>query len=96
MSRLIRRNNKVFEDRVIGQMDRAREGQTGPKGSQFDEGVKKRLHDCMPGDWVKQVLSGAGNVGPLLRVVDPKAGLLENRMGVRTKLPPRAQVIVQP
>ena len=90
------RNNKLEEEKVINRIDRARQNMGGPQGSQFDQAVKKRLHECRTGDWIKQVLAGADNFGPLMRVIDPKTGLLENRSGIRGHLPPRAQVMVQP
>ena len=87
--------NKLVEEKLINRLDRGRH--QGPKFNQFDEeGVKKRLHECQQGQWVRQVMKGANHFGPLLRVVDPKAGLLENRQGMRTKLSPRTQVVVQP
>ncbi len=90
------RNNKLVEEKLINRIDRAREGREGPQGSQFDKAEKKRLHECLPGDWIKQVLTGAEHFGPLMRVIDPKTGLLENRSGTRGRLSPRAQVMVQP
>ncbi len=82
---------------LIERIDRAREGMgVGPRGSIYDEGQKKRLHECRVGDWVRQVLSGTNNFGPLLRVIDPKAGILENRKGGQARLSPRTQVVVQP
>lgn len=82
-------------DKMADMLDRAREN-SGPKGSIYDQGEKKRLHDCRPGDWVRQVLTGAENYGPMLRVIDPKTGVLENRNGARSKMPPRTQVLVEP
>ncbi|MCZ7583731.1 MAG: hypothetical protein M5R36_10565 [Deltaproteobacteria bacterium] len=58
--------------------------------------MKKRLHECEAGDWVKQVLTGANHYGPALRVIDPKGGVLESRMGTRSRMSPRTQVVVQP
>lgn len=86
--------NQKEENKIIKLLDRAR--YQGPQGTQFDEGEKKRLHECKQGQWIKQILQGSGHFGPLLRVIDPKAGILENRSGVRHKLPPRTQVMVQP
>ncbi|MBZ0273867.1 hypothetical protein K8I61_17650 [bacterium] len=95
MSKGGKTNKKSWEDSIIDQLDRAREGHMGPKEGAFDEGVKKRLHDCQPGDWVKQVLAGTNNYGPPLRVLDPKKGEVENRSGIRSALPPRSQVMTQ-
>jgi|AntAceMinimDraft_8_1070364.scaffolds.fasta_scaffold153367_1 hypothetical protein len=89
------RNHRA--DAIISRIDRAREGLgDGPSGSIYDEGQKKRLHECQVGEWVRQVLTGANNFGPMLRVIDPTSGILENRRGGQAKLPPRSQVVVQP
>ncbi len=93
MSKGGRRSNRA-EDKLISRIDRG--AYQGPKGSQYDEGEKKRLHECIMGMWVRQVMPGAGNLGPLLRVVDPKGGILENRQGMKVRLSPRSQVIIQP
>lgn len=93
MSRGGRRNNLV-EDKLLNRLDRGKS--MGPRGSIYDKGEVKRLHECIQGAWVRQVLQGAGNLGPMLRVIDPKAGLLENRQGMRVKLAPRTQVEIQP
>jgi hypothetical protein len=86
--------NKLVEERLIARIDRGRE--RGPAGADLDESVKMRLHECKVGDWVRQVMAGAGNLGPNLRVIDPKAGILETRHGVRARISPRTQVMVQP
>lgn len=86
--------NKLVEDKLINRIDRGR--YQGPKTQLYEEGVKKRLHECQQGEWVRQIMQGAGNFGPLLRVIDAKAGILENRQGMRVKLPPRTQVEVKP
>ena len=85
--------NKLVEEKLIDRIDRGRN--QGPKGDMYAEGVKKRLHECNQGEWVRQIMPGAGNFGPLLRVIDPKAGILENRQGMRVKVPPRTQVEVR-
>ena len=88
--------NQVVENSLLNRMDRAREGSgTGPSSGAIEEFEKKRLHNCQPGDWIRQVLQGANNYGPLLRVLDPKKGLLENRDGRRQHMQPRTQVVVQ-
>ena len=88
------RRSNIREDKLIDRLDRGRN--FGPKGGTiYDEGEIKRLHECIQGSWVKPVLKGAGNLGPMLRVIDPKAGLLENRQGSMVKMPPRTQVEVQ-
>jgi hypothetical protein len=87
--------NKATEEGLLGRIDRARETGPKPKQGAFEEGVKKRLHECKPGDYVRQVLTGANNLGPQLRVLDPKAGILESRDGRRTNMSPRTQVMVQ-
>ncbi len=93
MSKGGRRSN-LREDKLIDRLDKGRH--FGPKsGTIYDKGEKKRLHECKQGAWVRQILPGAGNLGPMLRVIDPKAGLLENRQGMRAKLPPRTQVEVK-
>jgi hypothetical protein len=93
MSKGGRRSN-LIEDKLLNRIDRGR--YEGPKGNIYDEGEKMRLHEASPGAWVRQVMQGAGNLGPMLRVIDAKAGLLENRQGMRIKLAPKAQVVVQP
>lgn len=85
--------NKLVEEKMINKIDRGR--YEGPKGNIDEPGEKKRLHECAQGQWVRQVLKGAGNLGPNLRVIDPKGGILENRQGMRTRLSPRTQVMVQ-
>jgi hypothetical protein len=88
--------NKATEEGLLSRMDRAREhAGPRPKSGAFEEGVKKRLHECKPGDYIRQVLTGANNLGPLLRVLDPKSGELESRDGRRSRLSPRSQVMVQ-
>ncbi len=93
MSRGGYRDNR-WENSVINKIDRGR--YSGPKANPYDEGEKKRLHECQQGQWVKQVLAGKDHYGPMLRVIDAKGGILENRHGARSKLPPRTQVMVQP
>jgi len=87
--------NRLPEENLLRRIDRGREMSNRPKQGAFDETVKKRLHDCNPGDYVRQVMSGKDNYGPYLRVVDPRAGLVENREGRKQQLPPRTQVVVQ-
>lgn len=89
--------NKLPEEKMLGRIDRAREGggEGRPKTGAFEEVKKVRLHQCHPGDWVRQVFAGKENYGPLLRVLDPKAGLLETRDGRQQSLQSRTQVVVQ-
>ncbi|MDP8224204.1 MAG: hypothetical protein P9L99_12650 [Candidatus Lernaella stagnicola] len=88
--------NKLVEDGLLDRIDRGRAtGGRKPKGGAFEETVIKRLHECKPGDYVRQVLKGKGNMGPLMRVMDPQRGLLESRDGRQERLAPRTQVAVQ-
>ncbi len=87
--------NKLVEDGLLGRIDRGREEGHRPKSGAFEETVKKRLHECRPGDYVRQVMQGKGNFGPLLRVMDPKRGLLESRDGRQSRLAPKTLVAVQ-
>jgi len=88
--------NRLAEEKMLGRIDRARDQQGGgPKTGAFEDLSKKKLHECQPGDYIRQVMPGSNNTGPLLRVVDPKTGLLETRDGRRTHIPPRSQVMVQ-
>ena len=85
--------NKLVEERMINRIDRGR--QEGPKSDMYAEGVVRRLHECAQGEWVRQVQKGR-HFGPLLRVIDAGAGILETRQGMRVELSPRAQVEVRP
>ncbi|HPQ70448.1 MAG TPA: hypothetical protein PKW95_15065 [bacterium] len=87
--------NKVVESSLLDRIDRGRSEGKKPQGGEFEETVKKRLHECSPGDYVREVLKGANNLGPLLRVIDPKAGILESRAGQISRMSPRTQVAVQ-
>ncbi len=96
MSRSDSWRNQIPEESLLDKIDRGRSGGVPkPKQGAFEEGVKIRLHEAKPGDSVRQVLSGANNLGPLLRVVDPKAGLLESRDGRQTRIAPKSQVMKQ-
>ncbi|MCB9476212.1 MAG: hypothetical protein H6683_09265 [Deltaproteobacteria bacterium] len=88
------RTNRELE-KMVGRIDRERETRGYRGGAAFEEGEKKRLHQCQPGDWIREVLQGEDHYGPPLRVLDPESGLLENRKGVRSKIAPRTQVMVQ-
>ncbi len=87
--------NKLVEEGLLGRIDRQREQGNGPKQGDVEEYKKMRLHECRPGDWVREVLAGTGNYGPLVRVLDPKSGLVESRAGRVQRIPPRTQVGVQ-
>jgi len=85
--------NKLVEEKMVNRLDRARES-GGPRTGAVEEYEKKRLHACQPGDYVRQVLQGKEHYGPMLRVVDPKSGLLESRDGRQSRMSPRTQVMV--
>jgi hypothetical protein len=87
--------NKLPEESLLDRIDRGRTASPRPKTGAFEEVVKKRLHECKPGDYVRQVMQGKENYGPLLRVMDPKSGQLESRDGRQSSLSPRTQVAVQ-
>lgn len=87
--------NKIPEESLLNRIDRGRQAGPRPKSGAFEETVKKRLHECKPGDYVRQVMQGKENFGPLLRVMDPKSGLLESREGRQSSMSPRTQVVVQ-
>jgi len=93
MTKFYRRGN-TSEDNMIRRIDRGFASSNRP-GDIFAEHVKKRLHECTPGDWVKQVLPGKENYGPLLRILDPSSGILEDKHGKRIILPPKTQVLVE-
>ena len=96
MSRSDSWRNQIPEESLLDKIDRGREGGVPkPKQGAFEEGVKIRLHEAKPGDYVRQIMAGKNNMGPLLRVVDPKAGLLESRDGRQTRIAPKSQVMKQ-
>ena len=87
--------NKLVEEGLLGRIDRQRQqGGVGPRTGDVEEYKKMRLHECKIGDWVREVLPGAGNMGPLMRVLDPKTGTVETRAGRVSRMQPRTQVAV--